>query len=78
MIDRLNAYDEEVRVVLEATGYYHWPVVCLLVEKGVFVSCINALRMKKYCAQSIRKGKTDHIDSIKIAAYGRTNASIYF
>lgn len=67
---RIKAYDEEVRVVLEDTGHYHWPVVTLLVEKGVFVCCVNALRMKKYCAQSIRRAKTDRIDSIRIASYG--------
>lgn len=67
---RIKAYGEEVRVVLEDTGHYHWPVVTLLVEKGVFVCCVNALRMKKYCAQSIRRAKTDKIDSIRIASYG--------
>lgn len=72
LVKRLNACGEEVRVVLEATGHYHWPVVSLLVENGIFVSCINALRMKKYCSQNIRKGKTDRIDSIKIAQYGIT------
>lgn len=61
---------QEVRVILEDTGHYHWPVVTLLVEKGVFVCCVNALRMKKYCAQSIRRAKTDRIDSIRIASYG--------
>ena len=72
LVRRLNTYNEEVRVVLEATGHYHWPVVSLLVEKDVFVTCVNALRMKKYCAQSIRRAKTDQIDAIKIAAYGIT------
>ena len=69
LLKRIKTYDEEVRVVLEDTGHYHWPVVTLLVEKGVFVCCVNALRMKKYCAQSIRKAKTDKIDSIRIASY---------
>ena len=67
---RIKTYDEEVRVVLEDTGHYHWPVVTLLVEKGIFVCCVNALRMKKYCSQSIRRAKTDRIDSIRIASYG--------
>ena len=66
----LQNYSEEVRVVLEATGHYHWPVVSLLVENNIFVSCINSLRMSRYCAQDIRKGKSDKIDSIKIASYG--------
>ena len=72
LVRRLKAYDEEVRVVLEATGHYHWPVVSLLVEKGIFVTCVNALRMKRYCSLSIRRAKTDRIDAIQIASYGIT------
>jgi len=70
LVRLIKTYNEEVRVVLEDTGHYHWPVVTLLVEKGIFVCCVNALRMKKYCAQSIRRAKTDKIDSIRIASYG--------
>jgi transposase len=40
---RLKSYNEEVHVVLEDTGHYHWPVVTLLTENGVFVCCVNAL-----------------------------------
>ena len=47
-------------------------MVTLLVENGIFVCSVNALRMKKYCAQSIRKAKTDRIDSVHIASYGLT------
>lgn len=72
LVHHLKTYNEEVRVVLEATGHYHWPVVNLLVEKGIFVACINALRMKKYCVQSLRRVKTDQVDAIKIASYGIT------
>ena len=72
LADRIKAYDEEVRVVLEATGHYHFPVTTMLAKKSVFVTCINSLRMKKYCAQSLRRAKTDAIDSIKIASYGLT------
>ena len=69
---RIKSYDEEVRVVLESTGHYHYPVVTQLVEHGIFVTCVNSLRMKKYCSQSIRRAKTDKIDSLKIASYGLT------
>jgi len=72
LASKINAYNDEVRVVLEATGHYHLPVLSLLVEKGIFVCCVNALRMKKYCSQSLRRAKTDKIDSIKIASYGIT------
>ena len=72
LVRLIRSYPEEVRVVLEDTGHYHWPVVILLVENGIFVCSVNALRMKKYCAQSIRKAKTDRIDSVHIASYGLT------
>ena len=72
LVRLIGTYTEEVRVVLEDTGHYHWPVVTLLVENGIFVCTVNALRMKKYCAQSIRKAKTDRIDSTRIASYGLT------
>lgn len=72
LLSLLKTYNEEIRVVLEATGHYHWPVFTMLVKNGIFVACINSLRMKKFCAQSIRRAKTDRIDSIKIASYGIT------
>lgn len=72
LANQIKAYNEEVRVVLEATGHYHFPVMTMLAQKGVFVTCINSLRMKKYCAQSLRRAKTDEIDSVKIASYGLT------
>lgn len=72
LVTILKSYNEDVRVVLEDTGHYHWPVVTMLVDAGILVCCVNALRMKKYCSQSIRKAKTDKIDSIKIASYGLT------
>lgn len=68
----IKSFDEEARVVLEDTGHYHLPVVAPLVENGIFVCCINALRMKKFCSQSLRRAKTDKIDSIKIANFGLT------
>lgn len=68
----IKSLDEEVRVVLEDTGHYHLPVVSFLVENEIFVCCVNALRMKKFCSQSLRRAKTDKIDSIKIANFGLT------
>lgn len=40
LVQRLKAFDEEVRVILEDTGHYHWPVVTLLVENDIFVCCV--------------------------------------
>ena len=72
LADRINSYGEEVRVVLENTGYYHWPVVKVLVDHGIFVSTVNPLKMKRFCSQNIRKVKNDRIDAIHIASYGLT------
>ena len=72
LVRLIHSYPEEARVVLEDTGHYHWSVVEQLIEHGIFVCTVNALRMKKYCAQSIRKAKTDKIDALRIASYGLT------
>ena len=70
LVERIRSYNEETRVILEDTGHYHFPIVKFLLDNGVFVSTVNALRMKKYCSQSIRKAKTDRIDAVRIASYG--------
>ncbi|MBR4067380.1 MAG: IS110 family transposase [Clostridia bacterium] len=62
--------EKEVRVVMEATGVYHLPVLLALQEAGFFVCVVNPLLMKKFAAQSIRRGKNDKRDAIKIATYG--------
>lgn len=73
LVDKILALDDEVRVVLEATGAYHLPLISVFTEKRIFVSIINPLVMKKYASTAIRKGKTDKIDSIRIANYGLDN-----
>lgn len=67
MLHRLN---EEVRVVLEATGIYHLPILTYLKEQGIFVAVVNPLEMKRYRCQGIRTVKTDKQDSITISKYG--------
>lgn len=44
----LNKLDGEIRIVMEATGIYHLPILTFLHEKGYFVSVINPFAMKKY------------------------------
>ena len=72
LVSIINSFDEETRVILEDTGHYHLPVASYLSSHGIFVCCVNALRMKKYCSQSIRRAKTDKIDAIQIASFGIT------
>ena len=67
----LSKLDGEIRVVMEATGIYHLPVLTFLHDKGYFVSVINPFAMKKYAKDNnIRGAKTDKLDSITIANYG--------
>ena len=73
LISRISLIEDEVRVVMEATGAYHYPVLERLKAAGLFVSVINPLIMKKYISTALRKGKTDKLDSIRIANYGVDN-----
>lgn len=70
LAEQINTLTEESRVVMESTGAYHYPLLTYLKEQGIFVSVINPLVMSKYANQNIRKGKTDKLDSIKIANFG--------
>lgn len=69
----LLRFNEEVRIVMEATGNYHHSVLMFFLNKGLFVSVINSLVMHKYITCSLRSAKTDKADSIKIANYGIDN-----
>lgn len=73
LVDIIRKLDGETRVVLEATGIYHLPIVSKLIENQIFVSIINPFVMKKYSALSLRRAKTDKLDAIKIANYGIDN-----
>jgi transposase len=59
----------ESRVVLENTGKYSDPVVKVLSEAGVFVCPVNAKLIHDYGGDTIRRDKTDPIDSLKIAGF---------
>ena len=68
----LHGMKEETRVVMEATGIYHLPIMTYLTEEGFFVSVINPYQMKQYRTegQGLRRVKTDKADSMIIAKYG--------
>lgn len=72
LVSLIRSFDEETRIVMEDTGHYHLPISAYLSSHGIFVCCVNALRMKKFCSQSIRRAKTDKIDSVQIASFGIT------
>ena len=61
---------DEVRIVMEATGIYHLPVLSYLQEHGFFVAVVNPFEMKEYRCQGLRRVKTDKQDAITISNYG--------
>ena len=69
----LKELNDDIRIVMEATGSYHLPILTYFKEQKFYVSVINPLVMKKYCNMTLRKGKTDKLDAIKIANYGIDN-----
>lgn len=69
LIEKLYGASQEIRIVMEATGHYHYPVLKMLIQAGLFVSVVNPYLMKKYMESTIRKSKTDKKDAIKIATY---------
>ena len=73
LVTKLKSFDEEVHVVMEATGNYHLPVASYLKDAGYHLSIVNPLEMKRYRCQGIRNPKTDRIDSMIIAKYGIDN-----
>lgn len=67
----LSRLDGEIRIVMEATGIYHLPILIFFHDRGYFVSVINPFVMKKYAKDnSIRGAKTDKLDAMMIANYG--------
>ncbi len=72
-IDELNktGRKEDVCVVMEATGIYHWPVFNQMKKEGFKVFVINPLKMKAFARDvDFRNVKTDKIDAGIIALYG--------
>lgn len=59
-------------VVMEATGYYHYRFAQFLYKKGVFVSVVNPLSIKRFIQMKLAKIKTDKSDAKAICDYGLT------
>lgn len=57
-------------VVLEATGAYYLRLAHFLLEKGVPLSVINPLSIKRYAQMKLARAKTDKYDSALIAQFG--------
>jgi transposase len=67
LVKMLQRFDEKVRMVMEATGAYHLPVLSHLKENDLYVSVINPFVMKEYRCKGLRRAKTDRLDAKMIA-----------
>jgi len=73
LTELIKSLKGETKVVMECTGWYHYPVANALHKAGLFVSTVHAKLIHDYSNNTIRKVKTDKADSIKIANYGLSN-----
>lgn len=60
-------------VVMEATGYYHYRLAQFLNGKGIAVSVVNPLSVKRFLQMKLAKIKTDKSDAKAIHDYALLN-----
>lgn len=73
LVKLIKNVNDEVRIIMEATGIYHLPILTFMKEQGLFVSVVNPYKMKQFRNQGLRRVKTDKADSVAIAQYGLSN-----
>ena len=61
----------EALVVMEATGHYWKNLFAVLAAKGYEVALINPLRTHRFQGESLERTKTDAIDALGLARFGR-------
>jgi transposase len=64
---------EESLVVMEATGYYHYRLAQYLYAKGILVSVVNPLAIKRFIQMKLARVKTDKSDCKAICNYAQIN-----
>lgn len=71
LVTLIKSLDGDTKIVMEYTGSYYLPVALFLRKVGLFVSVVNPILVKDYSniSLTVRKGKTDKKDSIKLAAF---------
>ena len=69
LVKIIKKLDGDTKVVLEATGKYHLPIVSVLSKNGISTTSVNPKLIKNFNNNSLRNVKSDKADSIKIAQY---------
>ena len=65
--------DINAHCIMEATGYYHFPLACFLIDKGLDVTVENPLKIKRFVQMKLSKIKTDKADAKFIWEYASIN-----
>ncbi|OHA72277.1 MAG: hypothetical protein A3A27_00540 [Candidatus Wildermuthbacteria bacterium RIFCSPLOWO2_01_FULL_47_18] len=65
-------------ILFESTGPYHWKACRELADEGYFVKVANPLHTKQIARLSIRKRKTDKVDSQNLAFLASQNYGYRF
>lgn len=64
--------------VMEATGIYHFQLAHHLYSRGIAVSVVNPLRIKRFTQMHLKRNKTDKADAKMICLYGqREQTALY-
>ena len=69
LVKYLNDLNENIVILMEHTGHYHYPILKKLNDEGFQVCLVNPYQMKKYGDTELRRTKTDKKDAIRIATY---------
>ena len=65
----LKVLNRTSHCVMEATGCYHHKLATFLYEKGIIVSVVNPLVIKRFIQMKLRRLKTDKSDAFMIYSY---------
>ena len=67
----LEVLPNESQVIMEAPGPYYLRLACYLHNKGVAVSVINPLVIRRFCQMRMTRAKTDKKDAVMISRYAK-------
>lgn len=70
----IKALPQGSHIVMEASGPYYLRLACFLCERGIAVSVINPLVIRRFCQMRMSRTKTDKKDALMIAEYGKTES----
>lgn len=64
------------QVIMEASGPYYLRLACYLNTKGIRISVVNPLVIRRFCQMRMSRAKTDKKDARMIAEYGKTEKPV--